>query len=72
MADLETARAAKLALTTQLAGDDRVSGIGITGSNGDYGVKVNLVDDHDVPALPEEIDGVSVKTVVSGRVRTLS
>jgi len=72
MADLDTVRAAKTALTEQLAHDNRVNGIGITGSNGDYGIKVNIVDAADAPELPTEIDGVPVKVVVIGRVRALS
>jgi hypothetical protein len=71
MVDLEAARAAKLALTAMLDDDDRVSGIGIGGTDGHYVVKVNLVSGEDQPDLPEEIDGVPVKTAVVGRIFAL-
>jgi hypothetical protein len=41
-------------------GDPRVNGIGLTHADGDWAVKVNVVDDQDYPDLPDAVDGVPV------------
>ncbi len=72
MVDLEAARAASLALTCRLSGDRRVNGVGITGTQSSFAVRVNLVDDTDRPDLPDEIDGVPVEVEVVGPIVLLS
>lgn len=62
------ARAAKDRLRDQLAGDDRVNGIGITRWRHRYAVRVSVVDAGAVPDLPEEVDGIPVRVVVVGRI----
>ncbi|HYW16257.1 MAG TPA: hypothetical protein VE891_08895 [Allosphingosinicella sp.] len=59
MADYESACRAQLALRALLKGRARLAGIGITGEDGDFFVKVNVVDDGGVE-IPERQDGVRV------------
>ena len=65
------ARAAKEVLRERLAGDPRVNGVGIARSKGRYAVRVNIVDESDVPELPDEVEGIEVRIVVVGRLRPL-
>jgi hypothetical protein len=63
------ARTAKEALATRLRDDPRVGGVGITRWHGRYAVRVNIVDESDVPDLPTRIHGVEIQIVAVGRVR---
>jgi hypothetical protein len=63
------ARAAKDALATRLRDDPRVGGVGITRWHGRYAVRVNIVDESDVPDLPTRIHGVEVQILAVGRIR---
>ena len=54
------ARAAKVRVQGLVDGDPRVNGIGLTHADGDWAVKVNVVDDQDYPDLPDAVDGVPV------------
>jgi hypothetical protein len=60
---LEQARAARLRLAAELASAQEVNGIGIVLHEGDYGLKVNLLEP---VSLPTEVDGVSVSFDVVG------
>jgi hypothetical protein len=65
MAGLEEARAAKAALADALRGHPAVNGIGIARAGDGYELKVNLR----IPAeVPEEIDGVPVRSAVVGAI----
>ncbi len=67
MAGLEEARAAKEALAAALKDHPAVNGIGIAPAGDGYEVKVNL----SAPApVPEEVDGVPVRTAVVGDITT--
>ncbi len=71
-ADLEAARQAKAELAGQLAGDERVAGIGIApDGGGGYEVKVNLTSADTGLQLPAEVGGVPVRTEVVGEIRPL-
>lgn len=63
---LTQARAAKRQLAEQLKYAHEVNGIGIVRSNGDYGLKVNLVEPVRANSLPDEVDGVSISFDVVG------
>lgn len=65
------ARVAKQELAAQLAGDPRVSGVGITRWHGRYALRVNVVDETDAPALPAQFRGIAVQVVAVGRVTSL-
>jgi hypothetical protein len=54
------ARAAKVHVQGLVGGDPRVNGVGLTHADGDWAVKVNVVDDQDYPDLPGDVDGVPV------------
>ncbi len=63
MAALDDARAAKAKLAAALEGVPEVSGIGIARAGDGYELKVNLRS----PApVPDEVDGVPVRTAVVG------
>ena len=66
------ARAAKARVSSLLAGDARVNGVGITRAADRYAVRVNVVSGADVPDLPETVDGVPVRVAVVGRIRAAS
>lgn len=68
---VDDVRAAKEALATQLRDDPRVGGVGITRWHGQYAVRVNVVDESDVPELPSRVYGVHVQIVAVGRVHPL-
>ena len=51
-----------------LGADVRVNGVGLTRWQSSYAVRVNVVDGHDAPDLPETVDGVPVRVVEVGRV----
>lgn len=55
-----------------LSGHPAVNGIGITGTDDDYAVKVNLL--HAIPSgeIPSEMDGVRVETNVVGKISKLT
>lgn len=65
---MSAARAAKAHVRQMLAGDDRVNGIGITRAEDSYAVKVNVVSSHDLPEVPDVVDGVPVKVAVVGHI----
>jgi hypothetical protein len=65
MAGLEEARAAKAKLAAALAERPEVNGIGIVRAGEGYELKVNLRTP--VP-VPEEIDGVPVRSAVVGEI----
>ena len=69
MADLETARAAKVRLRSQLAGRDGVGAIGIARSADGYGLQVNLTGASARASVPGSVDGVAVRVRVTGPVR---
>ena len=65
---LEEARAAKpkaIALLSELP----VVGVGITRIGDGYGLKVNLSESVAADAVPEQMDGVPIKTEVVGEIR---
>ncbi|HEX6231718.1 MAG TPA: hypothetical protein VFZ63_01195 [Jiangellaceae bacterium] len=62
------ARAAKEVLATQLSEDPRVGGVGITRWHGRYAVRVNVVDESDVPDVPSRVYGVEVQIVAVGHI----
>jgi hypothetical protein len=64
----ESARAAKDVVASQLAGDPRVSGVGITQWHGRYAVQVSVVRPSDRPAVPAFVQGVRVQVVVTGQI----
>ncbi len=66
---MEDARVAKEAVAAQLRDDPRVGGVGITRWRGGYAVRVNVVDESDVPELPTRIHGVEVQIVTVGGIR---
>ncbi len=51
-----------------LGEDLRVNGVGVTRSHSSYAVRVNVLDQHDAPELPETVDGVPVQVVEVGRI----
>ena len=63
------ARAAKARVQGLVDGDPRVNGIGLTHADGDWAVKVNVVDEQDHPDLPATVDGVPVLVRGIGVVR---
>jgi hypothetical protein len=68
---VEDARAAKEALATQLRDDPRVGAVGISRWHGGYAVRVNVVDESDVPELPARVLGVRVQIAAVGRIHPL-
>lgn len=68
MSDLETAMAAQRVLMDRLLHDPRVTGVGISGPEHHYVIKVNLIDSKDQPDLPSDVDGVPVTVEVTGRI----
>jgi hypothetical protein len=69
--DRAAARAAKSALTAQLAAVPGVVGIGLARRSADYVVKVDLADPAVAQRVPGDVDGVRVVTEVVGVVRPL-
>jgi hypothetical protein len=63
----EEARAAKAKLSTLLAGLP-VVGVGITRDGEGYGIKINLSETVSAVAIPEQVDGVPVKSEVVGTI----
>jgi hypothetical protein len=57
---------AKKHLATRLTDVDEVNGIGIVLYDGDYGLKVNLVQPAGPNLLPPEVDGVKVSSDIVG------
>lgn len=68
MPNYQAAQEAKGAVVTRLIADPRVVGVGISGPDGHYVIKVNLLNADDVPDLPDEVMGVRVVTEVVGRI----
>ncbi|HEX5996133.1 MAG TPA: hypothetical protein VFY84_13415 [Jiangellales bacterium] len=66
---VEHARAAKEALAVRLRDDPRVGGVGLTRWHGRYAVRVNIVDESDVPDLPTRVHGIEVQIVAVGEIR---
>lgn len=68
--NLQRARAAKDRLVEVLGENPDVSGIGIArGVIDGYVLQVNLRTNHARSAIPPEIDGVTVRVQVVGRIR---
>lgn len=67
--DLQQALAAQDRLERVLQGQGAVRGIGVTRADGGFLLKVNLLDDTARDIVPAEIDGVTVRVQVTGRVR---
>lgn len=66
---LERARRAKQRGKELLAGLQGVSGIGLTGSDDDFAISVNLESELPDPSvIPSEIEGVPVVVRVVGRI----
>ncbi len=68
--DRAAARAAKERVRELVLGDQRVNGVGLTFWGSTYAVRVNVVDDSDLPDLPDAVDGVPVRVVAVGRIRS--
>ena len=67
------ARVAKEKVKEMLAGHGAVNGIGITLSDGNYAVSVSLRRAlAEGEAVPEQVDGVEIRTSVVGEVRKLA
>ena len=71
VSDRAAARAAKSALTTRLAAEPGVVGIGLARRERGYVVKVDLADAAAAARVPPDVDGVRVVTEVIGVVRPL-
>ncbi len=71
MSDRAAARAAKSALTAQLAAEPGIVGIGLARRESDYILKVNLADPAAAGRVPGDVDGVRVVTEVVGTIRPL-
>ncbi|MGY1811782.1 hypothetical protein [Blastococcus sp. SYSU D00820] len=71
MTDRASARAAKSALTAQLAAVPEVVGIGLARRGSGYVVKVDLADPRAARRVPADVDGVRVVTQVVGTIRPL-
>jgi hypothetical protein len=69
VSDRAAARAAKSALTTRLAAEPGVVGIGLARRERGYVVKVDLADAATAARVPQDVDGVRVVTEVIGAVR---
>ena len=67
-ASLEEARKAKEQAKRLLAGLDFVVGIGISGSEGEYVLKVNLREGANLDKIPASVSGIPVKTEVVGEI----
>jgi hypothetical protein len=65
---LDEARKAKEEAKHLLAGLDFIVGIGITGSEGQYALKINLREDGHRDEVPPSIAGVPVRTEVVGEI----
>ena len=71
MSDRAAARAAKSALTAQLAAEPGAVGIGLARRDAGYVVKVDLADPRAASRVPGDVDGVRVVTEVVGAIRPL-
>ena len=71
MSDRAAARAAKSALSQELAAVPEVVGIGLARRGTGYVVKVDLADPRAASRVPGDVDGVRVVTHVIGVVRPL-
>ncbi|SEO67221.1 hypothetical protein SAMN05660991_01190 [Trujillonella endophytica] len=71
VSDRAAARAAKSALSQQLAAVPEVVGIGLARRGTGYVVKVDLADPLAARRVPRDVDGVRVVTSVVGVVRPL-
>ncbi|HEX2075575.1 MAG TPA: hypothetical protein VHF92_17495 [Geodermatophilus sp.] len=71
MSDRAAARAAKSALSAQLATEPGVVGIGLARRDTGYVVKVDLTDPRAASRVPGDVDGVRVVTEVVGVIRPL-
>jgi hypothetical protein len=71
VSDRASARAAKSALSEQLAAVPEVVGIGLARRGNGYVVKVDLADPGAAGRVPGDVDGVRVVTHVVGVVRPL-
>lgn len=67
-ATLEAARAAKPALVARLAGHPAVNGVGIAREGEGHVLRVNLREEA-TAGIPDDIDGVPVRTRVVGPLR---
>jgi hypothetical protein len=65
---LDEARTAKEEAKQLFAGLDFVVGIGITGTEGHYALKINLREDGHKDKVPPSIAGVPVRTEVVGEI----
>ncbi len=71
VSDRASARAAKSALSEQLAAVPEVVGIGLARRGTGYVVKVDLAEPGAARRVPSDVDGVRVVTQVIGVVRPL-
>ena len=68
---LDKAQAAKRSALRRFEKLGKVTGVGITRVNGEYGLKVNLSEPVEPGTeLPTDIDGVPVRVEVTGTIRT--
>ncbi len=63
---IEQARAAKRALSVEIASLPEVNGIGITRDADGYALKVNLTRPFATDVLPDAVDGVNVSIDIVG------
>ena len=71
VSDRSAASAAKSVLSTRLAAEPGVVGVGLARRADDYVVKVDLADAAAAERVPGIVDGVPVVTEVIGAVRPL-
>jgi hypothetical protein len=71
VSDRSAASAAKSVLSTRLAAEPGVVGVGLARRADDYVVKVDLADAAAAERVPGNVDGVPVVTEVIGAVRPL-
>jgi hypothetical protein len=66
--DLQRAQAAQDRLVEKLGKRPEVNGVGIARADGGYVIKVNLRRDSAREAIPKEVDGVTVRVQIVGRI----
>ena len=69
--DLQQARAAKAKLMERLADAVGVAGVGLGKRDGGYVIQVNVSAELPAGTLPEEVDGIPVRSAVVGRITAL-
>ncbi|WP_163541951.1 hypothetical protein [Occultella kanbiaonis] len=70
MSDLAEARAAKERLAAEAGERDGVVGVGLERVPAGYVVRVNVRDEQAAEQIPATVDGVAVRVVIVGDIRT--